>query len=314
MSFVRQRTLKAAVGCSGVGLHCGSEVSVTLHPAAPNSGIRFLRTDCAGGPVEIPATWRHALETPLCTTLVGPDDVRVATIEHLMSAFAGCGVDNAVVEIDGPEVPAMDGSALPFVTLIERTGTVEQASARWALQVLKPITVREPHRVASVSPADSFKVDFEIFFDTPAIGRQAWSIEPTPESYAREVAPARTFGFLQEVDHLRSMGLARGGSLDNAVVIHEDQVMNDEGLRFENEFVRHKVLDAIGDLLLIGAPLLGHFQGVRAGHSLTLRLLDTLLTDRSAWCWSKLEDQKRLARVAAAGGALAAGRAVAATA
>lgn len=291
LSFMQQRTLKNPIYCSGVGLHSGSRVAMTVYPAEPDRGVRFRRIDAVGGPVEVEANWRNAIEAPLCTTLVSKCGVKFCTVEHLMSAFLGCGIDNAVVELNGNEVPAMDGSAAPFVALIEAAGSVEQAPPRRALEVLKPVVVREPHRSASLTPCEDLSVDFEIDFDSPVVARQEWSVRVDNESYKRDIARARTFGFLHEVDRLRAMGLARGGSLENAIVIDHDRIVNEGGLRYDNEFVRHKVLDAIGDLYLVGGPLLGRFQGVRAGHALTLRLLQTLFADASAWRWRDLASQ-----------------------
>lgn len=281
-----QKTLKTAIQCSGVGLHSGLKVSMTLQPAAPDSGIVFRRVDVPGEPVDIAAHWRNAVETPLCTTLVGANGLKVSTIEHLMSALAGCGIDNAIIEIDGEEVPIMDGSSAPFVFLIECAGIEEQDVPARAIRILKDIVVEEPHRSARLVPHDAFQLDFEIEFDNPAIARQSWAVDLASDSYKSEVAPARTFGFLHEVEKLRAMGLARGGSLSNAIVISDGKVLNDEGLRFENEFVRHKTLDSIGDLYLAGARIEGRFEGHCAGHALTLRLLRALFADESAWCWS----------------------------
>lgn len=292
MGFVRQRTVNTVVRCSGVGLHSGSDVTMTIHPAGPETGIRFRRTGLAGGPVEIAATWKNVVERPLSTVLANDHGITVATVEHLMSAFLGCGVDNALVELDGEEVPAMDGSAAPFVAMIEGAGYLEQDPPRWVLEVLKPVAVCEPHRSVALLPSDAFEIDFEIEFDNPVVARQSWSISVNHETYKREVAEARTFGFLQDVDQLRSMGLALGGSLDNAVVIDEDRIVNEGGLRFDNEFVRHKVLDAIGDLYLLGGPLLGQFRGMRAGHALTLRLLQALFATEDAWCWRRLRQDE----------------------
>ncbi len=285
--IVRQKTLKNAIHCSGVGLHSGAKVNMILRPAEPNSGIVFRRSDLSGS-VEIKATWENAVETPLCTTLSGADGAEVSSIEHLMSALSGCGIDNVTVEMTGPEVPIMDGSAAPFVFLIECAGTTEQAAPRRALRVLKEITVREPHRSASIAPDLGFTVDFRIDFDSPAVAHQDWSVRVTDTIYKRDIAHARTFGFLDEVDKLRSMGLARGGSLDNAIVISGDRILNEGGLRYGNEFVRHKVLDLIGDLYLIGAPVIGRIRGIRAGHALTLRLLRALFAERSAWDWQDM--------------------------
>jgi UDP-3-O-[3-hydroxymyristoyl] N-acetylglucosamine deacetylase len=283
--FIFQKTLKNSIHCSGVGLHSGTKINMTLLPAPANSGVVFRRVDIKKGANEIKATWENAVETPLCTTLVGPNGIRIATIEHLMSALAGYEVDNVVIELDGAEVPVMDGSAAPFVFLIECAGTLEQSAPRRALRVLEHVETAESHRSASLMPGKGFTVNFEIDFDSRAVGRQECFVELSQSAFKREVSRARTFGFLQEFDKLLELGLARGGSLDNAVVISGDTVMNEGGLRYENEFVRHKVLDSIGDLYLIGGPLIGHFQGVRAGHALTLRLIQTLFADQSAWEW-----------------------------
>ena len=287
--FLPQRTLKNSIHCSGVGLHSGAKVSMTLHPAAPNTGVLFRRTDLKDGPCEIAATWQNAVETPLCTTLIARDpagqEIKFATIEHLLSALLGCGIDNAVIDLNGPEVPVMDGSAAPFVFLIECAGTVEQDVPRRAIEILKEISVSEPDRSASLGPGQGMSVDFEIDFDSPVVARQTCAMEVTEGSYKRDIARARTFGFMHEVDHLRAMGLARGGSLDNAIVISGESILNPEGLRFEDEFVRHKVLDLIGDLYLAGGPIIGVARGFRAGHALTLRLLQALFADDGAWTW-----------------------------
>jgi UDP-3-O-[3-hydroxymyristoyl] N-acetylglucosamine deacetylase len=261
-----QRTLKNAIHCSGVGLHSGLRVAMTLQPAAPDSGIVFRRVDLPGTP-EIPALWTHAIETPLCTTIV-LGDARIATIEHLLSAFAGLGIDNCLIDIDGSEVPAMDGSAAPFVFLIECAGVVEQPAPRRAFRILDTVGESEPHRSCLLTPAGSFELRFEIEFDSPVIGRQVYDAEIDEAVYKRDIARARTFGFFHEVEALRQHGLARGGSLENAVVIEE--------------FVRHKALDCIGDLYLAGAPIIGRFEGVKAGHALTLRLLRSLFGRQGA--------------------------------
>ncbi len=284
---VRQKTLKNPIHCSGVALHTGAKVSMALHPAEANSGIVFRRTDADGG-TEIQALWKNAVETPLCTTLVDKRGNQVATIEHLMSALSGCGIDNAVIELNGPEVPVMDGSAAPFVFLIECAGVVEQDSPRRALRILGETSVSEPHRAATLSPGAAYTVGFEIDFGDTLIGQQGWFTEVSESAFKRDVARARTFGFVHEIDKLRAMGLARGGSLDNAVVVNGNAVLNEEGLRYSNEFVRHKVLDSIGDLYLAGGPIIGHFQGEKAGHALTLRLLNALFADAEAWEWTDM--------------------------
>ena len=281
---------------------------MTLRPAAAGTGIRFRRTDVSGG-VEIEASWRNAIETPLCTSIANRNGVQVATIEHLMSAFYGCGIDNALIEIDGPEVPAMDGSANPFVFLIECAGTVAQTRPRRALRILKRVSINEPERSVSLSPGPGLSIDFEIDFDSPVVSRQRWFVDLDRGTYKREVARARTFGFLHEVDRLRASGLARGGSLDNAVVIDGDRILNEGGLRFSNEFVRHKVLDMIGDLYLAGGPVVGHARSVHGGHALTLRLLKALFADSGAWCWMEASEDSPYTRAGL--GADNAGRAIA---
>ncbi len=287
---IRQRTLKNSIHCAGIGLHSGQKVNMILHPQPADSGIVFRRTDVEEGTGDIKALWHNAVETPLCTTLVGPGGIKVATIEHLMSALAGCGIDNVLVELNGPEVPVMDGSAAPFVFLIECAGVVEQDAPRRALRILKPVECAELQRSATLTPGDGFSVYFEIDFDSEAVGRQDLEVQMVNGTFKHEIARARTFGFLHEIDKLRDMGLAQGGSLDNAVVISGDEIMNEEGLRYDNELVRHKILDSVGDLYLAGGTILGHFSGHRAGHALTLRLLQTLFADEDAWEWCDLTE------------------------
>lgn len=305
---LRQQTLKNSIHCSGVALHCGAKVSMVLHPAEADTGIVFRRTDAAGG-TEIRALWRNAVETPLCTTLVDAEGNQVATIEHLMAALSACGIDNAVIELNGPEVPIMDGSAAPFVFLIECAGVAVQSSPRRALRILREVSVSEPHRSASLAPGGGFTVGFEIEFGDTLIGRQEWFTEVTESTFKRDVARARTFGLVQDIEKMRAVGLARGGSLDNAIVVNGQEILNEEGLRFHNEFVRHKVLDSIGDLYLVGTPIIGHFQGDRAGHALTLRLLQSLFAEEDAWEWAEA-----IAAPTVAGGPAQPERAVAARA
>jgi UDP-3-O-[3-hydroxymyristoyl] N-acetylglucosamine deacetylase len=259
---------------------------MVLRPAAPDSGIRFYRSDLN---TEIAADWRNAVDSPLCTTLTNSKGVSVGTVEHLMAALAGLEIDNVVVELDGPEVPAMDGSASPFVFLIECAGLTEQDAPRRAIRVLKPVSVGTPGKSAVLAPSDQFAVSFAIDFASSAIRRQELTLAPCPATFKHELSAARTFGFLDEVERMREAGLARGGSLDNAVVIAGDRVLNEEGLRYVDEFVRHKMLDAVGDLYLAGAPLLGHFHGTRSGHALNRQLLVALFADRTAWCYTDTE-------------------------
>jgi UDP-3-O-[3-hydroxymyristoyl] N-acetylglucosamine deacetylase len=275
----RQKTLNTAIRCRGVGLHSGIGINMVLHPAPADTGIVFRRSDLG---VDIAATWRNLIDSTLCTT-IGAGGAWVGTVEHLMAAFAGLEVDNAVVELDGTEVPAMDGSAAPFVFLIERAGLVEQDAPRRAIQILKPVRVAANGKSAALEPAPAFAVTMAIDFARGLISRQQITLVPDRDSFKRDICRARTFGFLEEVETMRAAGLARGGSLDNAVVISGDRVLNAEGLRYADEFVRHKALDAIGDLYLAGSPIIGHFHGRRSGHALNRRLLERLFADPSAW-------------------------------
>lgn len=281
MKIAPQRTLQAAAWCRGIGLHSGQPVTMTLRPASPDTGIVFRRLDAGA---EIQARWNNTDEATLSSVLSNGEGIEIGTIEHLMAALAGCAIDNAIVELDGPEVPIMDGSAAPFVQLIERTGIVVQDAARRAIKVLKPVCVSENGTSAALLPEHGFSMSFEIDFDNPLIRRQDIVLSFEPDTFATELAPARTFGLLDDLPRLKAAGLARGGSLENAVVVSGDRVLNDGGLRFADEFVRHKLLDAFGDLYLAGGPIIGHFRGVRSGHALTRRLLIALFADEKAWC------------------------------
>jgi len=279
----QQRTLKASISCAGIGLHSGAKVTMTLFPAAPDTGILFRRTDIAGGGALIPANWANVSDTRLNTCISNADGVGVRTIEHLMAALAGSRIDNALIEISGPEVPVMDGSAAPFLFLIECAGSVEQDAPRRAIKILKPVTVTEGDKSVSLSPSAGFSLRCIIDFSNPVIGHQECDFSLGAEDFKSELSRARTFCFEQEVTQMRAVGLARGGSLDNAVVISGEQVLNEEGLRYEDECVRHKTLDAIGDLMLAGAPILGHFEGIRCGHAMNNLLLRALFADPTAW-------------------------------
>ncbi len=280
----RQRTLRNPISCSGVGLHRGQKVTLTLRPAAPDSGIVFRRTDLG---LDLPARFDHVVDTRLCTALgsAAHPDARVATVEHLTAALSACGVDNVLVEMDGPEVPALDGSSAPFVFLLDCAGRVEQAQALRTIEVLRPVRVEENGAFAELRPshAPGLSVSLSIEFDARAIGRQAYSMRLGEHGFRREIASCRTFTLLREIEAMRAAGLARGGSLDNAVVVDDALVLNPAGLRHPDEFVRHKVLDAIGDLALAGHPLRGAFIGHRSGHGLNNRLLRALLADPTAW-------------------------------
>jgi len=258
---------------------------MTLHPAPPDTGIVFRRT---GSAAEIRANWANTIDSPLCTALSNGEGLKISSVEHLMAALAGAAIDNVVVELDGPEVPVMDGSAAPFLFLIECAGSVEQDAARRAIKVLKPVSVTADGASAMLVPDHGFSMSFEIDFDNPLIRRQAISLVFDADTFKTELSRARTFGLLDEVDQLRAAGFARGGSLDNAIVVGHDHVLNIGGLRYGDEFVRHKLLDAFGDLYLAGAPLVGTFHGVRSGHRHTKRLLAALFSDSEAWCYTTL--------------------------
>jgi len=284
-----QTTFKQAVGCAGIGLHSGRHIRLTLHPSDINSGIVFVRSDAPPGQGIIPARWYQVMDTRLCTQIGNIHGFTVGTIEHLMAALNGAGIDNAVVELDGPEVPILDGSSAPWMSLIETAGVTEQVAQRRMIQVLKPVMVREEDKWAVLKPAASRRFSVRIQFASPVIGEQFCALDLGPESFGHAVARARTFGFLEEVEHLRQLGLARGGSLANAVVIGGDQVLNPEGLRFSDEFVRHKTLDSVGDLYLAGAPILGTFHSYKPGHRLNHLLLRALLEQRDAWTFLEPE-------------------------
>jgi UDP-3-O-[3-hydroxymyristoyl] N-acetylglucosamine deacetylase len=284
--LLHQRTLKTAISCSGIGLHSGQTVSMTILPAAENTGILFRRIDLPMGERDIAAHWRNVVDTRMATTIGNASGARVSTIEHLMSAFAGCGVDNAVVELDAAEVPVMDGSAAPFVFLIECAGIAEQAAPRRAIKVTRSIVVDDGKRSIAVHPADGFSVSFEIDFESGAIARQELGLRLMNGSFKTDIARARTFGFEHEVSALREAGLALGGSLDNAVVIRGDTVLNVEGLRYDDEFVRHKILDCVGDLYLAGGPIIGRVEGARSGHALNHKLVVALMENADAWTYT----------------------------
>ncbi len=282
-----QHTLATAIGCRGIGLQSGQKVALTLHPAPADSGIVFRRRDAG---VEIAARWDNTAEAVLCTRLSNGKGVTVGTIEHLMAALAGAEIDNAIVELDGPEVPIMDGSAAPFLSLIGRAGVAEQAMARCAVKILKPVSVSADGATAALFPDRGFSMSFEIDFANPLIRRQDMVLAFEAGTFKTELSRARTFGLLDDVEELRAAGFARGGSLANSVVISGDHVLNRSGLRYADEFVRHKLLDAFGDLYLAGGPILGHFRGVRSGHAHTRRLLAALFADPHAWCYTTMSD------------------------
>lgn len=281
--MIAQRTLKNAIRATGVGLHSGEKVYLTLKPAAPNTGIIFRRTDLDPA-VDIHAHALNVGETTLSTTLVN-GSARVDTVEHLLSAMAGLGIDNAVVELSAQEVPIMDGSSGPFVFLLQSAGIVEQGVAKRFIRIKRKVEVREGDKIATFLPHNGFKVSFEIDFDHPVLKQsvQKTSLDFSSTSYVKEVSRARTFGFTKDLEYMRSKNLALGGSVKNAIVVDDFRVLNEDGLRYDDEFVKHKVLDAVGDLYLLGHSLIGEFVGYKSGHGLNNRLLRELLEQEDAW-------------------------------
>lgn len=283
-----RKTLKNAISCTGIGLHSGRKVSMSLLPAEAGTGVLFKRTDVDGRGVEIPALWRNAQVSQLCTTLADEvTGISVNTVEHLLAALSAMEVDDVEVEINGPEVPAMDGSSAPFVFLIECAGVQDLNAPRLAWQVVKPVTVSKGDSSATLAPLghrdhSPFIVDFEIDFPVEAIGRQSCSIAVSPATFKENVMRARTFGLVDDLPKMRAAGLGLGGSLDNAVVVNGAEILNEGGLRYHNEFVRHKALDAIGDLSLAGLPIIGHYTGYKSSHALNGLLVHTLVNDPTA--------------------------------
>ena len=281
--MIKQRTLKNIIRATGVGLHTGDKVYMTLRPAAPNTGIVFRRTDL-NPPVDIRARQDNVGDTRLSTTLVN-GDVRVATVEHLLSAMAGLGIDNAYVDLSAPEVPIMDGSAGPFVFLLQSAGIEEQNVAKRFIRIKKPVKVQEGDKWASFEPFEGFKVGFSIEFNHPIISKRTSraEIDFSTTSFVKEVSRARTFGFMRDIEMLRERNLTLGGSMDNAVVLDDYRVLNEDGLRYDNEFVKHKILDAIGDIYMLGHSLIGAYSAHKSGHELNNKLLRSLMADAAAW-------------------------------
>ncbi|MTI64325.1 UDP-3-O-acyl-N-acetylglucosamine deacetylase [Methylophaga sp.] len=290
--MIKQRTLKNVIRATGVGLHSGEMVYLTLRPAAPNTGIIFRRVDL-DPVVEIQAKAENVGETSLSTTLIEHGQ-RVSTVEHLLSAFAGLGIDNAYIDLNAPEVPIMDGSAGPFVFLVQSAGIEEQNVAKQFIRIKKPVVLEDGDKWAKFEPFDGFKVSFTIDFEHPAFtGRpQQVDVDFSSTSFVREVSRARTFGFMKDIEKLRENNLALGGSMDNAIVVDDYRVLNEDGLRYEDEFVRHKVLDAIGDLYLLGHSLIGAFSGYKSGHEVNNKLLRKLIAQEDAWELVSFEDDK----------------------
>ena len=290
--MIKQRTLKTSIRATGVGLHTGDKVFLTFHPAPVDSGIVFRRVDL-DPIVEIEARPENVGETTLSTCLV-KDGVRISTVEHLLSAMAGLGIDNAIIDVSAPEVPIMDGSAGPFVFLIQSAGVEEQNKAKQFIRIKKKVTVSDGDKEATFEPYDGFKVAFSIEFNHPVFhhSMQTAVVDFSSTSFVREVSRARTFGFMNDIEHLRANNLAQGGSMDNAIVLDEYRVLNEDGLRYADEFVKHKILDAIGDLYLLGNSLVGSFKGVKSGHALNNKLIRALVADASAWELVSFDDAK----------------------
>jgi UDP-3-O-[3-hydroxymyristoyl] N-acetylglucosamine deacetylase len=281
--MLKQRTIKAVIKATGVGLHTGKKVVMTLRPAQPDTGIVFRRVDL-DPPADIRASALAVTDTRLCSTVEGGGS-KVATVEHLMSALAGLGIDNLYIDLAGPEVPIMDGSAAPFVFLLQSAGVTEQPAPKRFFRIRKPVEVRDGDKWARFEPYEGFRLSFSIVFDHPVFEKsgQSVTVDFAETSYSKEVARARTFGFSQDVEAMRSMGLALGGSLDNAVVLDEYRILNADGLRYADEFVKHKVLDAVGDLYLVGHPVVGSFSAHKSGHALNNQLLRATLAQADAW-------------------------------
>lgn len=291
--MIKQRTLKNTIRATGVGLHTGDKVYLTLRPAEPDTGIRFRRVDL-DEPVTINATPENVGETTLSTTLV-QNQVKISTVEHLLSAFAGLGIDNAIIDLSAPEVPIMDGSAGPFVFLLQSAGVEEQDSPKQYIRIKRPIRVEDGDKWAAFEPFNGFKVTFTIDFEHPAFKDHLKTavMDFSSTTFVKEVSRARTFGFMKDIDMLRQNNLALGGSLDNAIVVDDDKILNEDGLRYADEFVKHKILDAIGDLYLLGHSLIGEFIGYKSGHGLNNKLLRTLLKERDAWEMVTFDDENQ---------------------
>ncbi len=285
-----QNTLKGPAIFAGVGVHTGAHTRVAVRPAPANTGIVFVRTDVTDQDNRVPVSAQAVCKTQLGTVISNGAGVTVATIEHLMAALVMLNIDNAVVELDGPEMPIMDGSSQPFVEILDRAGRRGQEAPRRYIEIIEKIEVVEGDKRATLKPCDRFEVAFEIAFESKAIGRQQVDLPMDEQAFRTELANCRTFGFLHEVEALRAMGLARGGSMENAVVIEGDRILNPEGLRRRDEFVRHKALDAIGDLFVLGAPIQGRFEGVLAGHSINNAVVRALVARPSAWRYRSLVD------------------------
>lgn len=293
--MIKQRTLKRIVQATGVGLHTGKKVTLTMRPAPANTGVIYRRTDL-NPPVDFPADAKSVRDTMLCTCLVNEDDVRISTVEHLNAALAGLGIDNIVIDVDAAEIPIMDGSAAPFVFLLLDAGIEELRAAKKFIRIKETVRVEDGDKWAEMRPYNGFKLDFTIDFNHPAIdaSTQRYKLDFSAESFMSQISRARTFGFMRDIEYLQSKGLCLGGSFDCAIVVDDYRVLNDDGLRFEDEFVRHKMLDAIGDLFMCGYNIIGEFTAFKSGHALNNKLLQAVLAKESAWEFVTFEDEAQM--------------------
>lgn len=297
--MIKQRTLQQAISTTGVGLHKGNKVNLTLRPAPANTGLIFRRVDL-DPVVDIPARADWVRDTQLCTCLINEENVRVSTVEHLLAALAGVGIDNAIIEVDSHEIPIMDGSSHPFVYLLQSAGIEEQSAAKKFIRIKEPVRVEDGDKWAELLPHDGFRIDFAIDFEHPAIADtgQKVSIDFSANAFIKEISRARTFGFMKDIEYLRENNLALGGSFDNAVVLDEFRILNSDGLRYDDEFVKHKMLDAIGDLYMGGHSILGHLRAYKSGHALNNQLLQALLAQQSAWEFVTFDEEQATAPIA----------------
>ncbi|MUK42163.1 UDP-3-O-acyl-N-acetylglucosamine deacetylase [Aliivibrio fischeri] len=291
--MIRQRTLKSIVQMTGVGLHSGRKVTLTLRPAAANTGVIYRRTDLNPS-VDFPADPESVRDTMLCTALVNDEGVRISTVEHLNAALAGMGIDNVVIEVDAPEIPIMDGSASPFVYLLQSAGIEELNTAKKFIRIKKPVRIEDGDKWAEIRPYNGFRLDFTIDFNHPAIESddQKLVFDFSSQSFIKDISRARTFGFMRDIEYLQSQNLCLGGSFDCAIVLDDYRILNEDGLRFDNEFVTHKVLDAVGDLYMSGHSILGELRAYKSGHALNNQLLRAVLADQEAWEWTTIEDEQ----------------------
>lgn len=293
--MIKQRTLQRSIQTTGVGLHSGRKVTLTMHPAVANSGIIYRRIDLNPA-VDFPADAKSVRDTMLCTCLVNEHGVRISTVEHLNAALAGLGIDNIVIEVDAPEIPIMDGSAAPFVYLLLDAGVKELKALKKFIRITQPVRVEDGDKWAELTPHNGFNLDFTIDFNHPAIdsSTQRYQVEFSAESFVRQISRARTFGFMRDIEYLQARGLCLGGSFDCAVVVDDYRVLNEEGLRFQDEFVRHKTLDAIGDLFMCGYNIIGAFRAFKSGHALNNKLLQAVISQQEAWEFVTFSDEKEL--------------------